>query len=73
MQDAVTLANWINTLDTWAVYTLDPVFKEYRNERYPIVKGEFETSQGFTSILGKVAMYFYGSICKMSKTGHHVF
>ncbi|KAF9370612.1 hypothetical protein CPB97_002612 [Podila verticillata] len=53
MQDAVTLANWINSLDSWGVYDLNPVFKEYRNERYPIVKGEFETSQGFTSILGK--------------------
>lgn len=56
MQDAVTLANWIASMDSWSVYYhLDPAFKEYRAERYPAVQNEFETSQGFTSILGKVA------------------
>ncbi|KAF9308745.1 hypothetical protein BG003_010679 [Podila horticola] len=54
MQDAVTLANWIASMDSWSVYYhLDPAFKEYRAERYPAVQNEFETSQGFTSILGK--------------------
>ncbi|KAG0035398.1 hypothetical protein BGZ82_005290 [Podila clonocystis] len=54
MQDAVTLANWIGSMDSWSIYfDLDPAFKEYRAERYPVVKGELETSQAFTNILGK--------------------
>ncbi|KAF9283966.1 hypothetical protein BGZ74_001826 [Mortierella antarctica] len=32
---------------------LGDAFKEYRAERYPVAQGTFETSQGFTSILGK--------------------
>ncbi|KAG0035399.1 hypothetical protein BGZ82_005291 [Podila clonocystis] len=53
IQDAVTLANWIVSLQSHTVEDLDTIFKEYRAERYPVVRGEVETSQGFTNILGK--------------------
>ncbi|KAF8981041.1 hypothetical protein BGZ52_003347 [Haplosporangium bisporale] len=53
MHDAVTLANWINTIETPSMYYLKKIFKEYRAERYPIVKQAFETSQMFSRNIGK--------------------
>jgi 2-polyprenyl-6-methoxyphenol hydroxylase-like FAD-dependent oxidoreductase len=54
MHDAVTLANWICTLDAPSPSEIDYVFKEYRAERYPVAKESFEASQLFTKTLGKV-------------------
>ncbi|KAG0091418.1 hypothetical protein BGZ93_003274 [Podila epicladia] len=53
MHDAVTLANWINTIEIAAVDNIEAIFKEYRKERHPIAKDAFETSQMFSRILGK--------------------
>ncbi|KAF9401088.1 hypothetical protein BGZ94_005316 [Podila epigama] len=54
MLDAVTLANWISTLRKPTLEQLDVIFKEYRNERYPVVKEVFLTSQIFRRTMGKV-------------------
>ncbi|KAG0347637.1 hypothetical protein BG005_011968 [Podila minutissima] len=53
MHDAVTLANWINTIEIPAVDNIEAIFKEYRKERHPVAKESFETSQMFSRILGK--------------------
>ncbi|KAF8998074.1 hypothetical protein BGZ52_010885, partial [Haplosporangium bisporale] len=45
MHDAVALANWICTLQTKAQPEIEAIFKEYRNERYPIAKKAFESSK----------------------------
>lgn len=57
MHDAVTLANWIVTLQAPSLSELNTIFKEYRDERYPVAKEEYLSSQGFTDILGKVKPY----------------
>lgn len=54
MHDAVTLANWICTLEAPSPSEIEDIFKEYRAERYPVAKEAFETSQVFTKTLGKV-------------------
>ncbi|KAF9411468.1 hypothetical protein BGZ94_001345 [Podila epigama] len=41
IHDAVALANWISTLRSSSVPDLERVFKEYRSERYPVVKDAF--------------------------------
>ncbi|KAG0029858.1 hypothetical protein BGZ81_003348 [Podila clonocystis] len=53
MHDAVTLANWINTIEAPSMYRLKKIYKEYRAERYPVAKQAFETSQMFSRNLGK--------------------
>ncbi|KAG0035134.1 hypothetical protein BGZ82_005388 [Podila clonocystis] len=53
MHDAVTLTNWIATLQAPSLSELDAVFKEYRAERFPIIKDEFVKSQGFVDIWAK--------------------
>ncbi|KAF8996473.1 hypothetical protein BGZ52_011379 [Haplosporangium bisporale] len=53
MHDAVTLANWINTLRSSTVSDLDKVFKEYRAERHPVAKEAFDTSKMFAKNIGK--------------------
>lgn len=54
MHDAVALANWIVSLESPSMVDVNNVFKEYQAERYPIAKEEFEQSQVFTNVLGKV-------------------
>lgn len=54
IHDAVTLANWMSTLRSPSPKDITKVFKEYRTERYPIAKENFESSQVFTKNLGKV-------------------
>lgn len=54
MHDAVALANWISTIQTPSVSYLEKIFKEYRDERYPVAKEAFESSQLYTKFLGKV-------------------
>lgn len=39
------------------MYRLKKIFKEYRAERYPIVKQAFETSQMFSRNIGKVTTW----------------
>jgi 2-polyprenyl-6-methoxyphenol hydroxylase-like FAD-dependent oxidoreductase len=63
MHDAVTLANWINTIEFPSVHNVDAIFKEYRKERHPVAKESFETSQLFSSILGKVRSHYPLRIC----------
>ncbi|KAF9391885.1 hypothetical protein CPC16_003798 [Podila verticillata] len=53
MHDAVTLANWIATLQAPSLSELNTAFKEYHAERSPIIKDEFIRSQGFIDILAK--------------------
>ncbi|KFH66085.1 hypothetical protein MVEG_08186 [Podila verticillata NRRL 6337] len=54
MHDAVALANWICTLQTKAQPEIEAIFKEYRNERYPIAKKAFESSKLMRLTGGKV-------------------
>ncbi|KAG0024960.1 hypothetical protein BGZ81_007528 [Podila clonocystis] len=56
IHDAVTLANWLSTLQSAGAEEVRKVFKEYRAERYPLVKDAFESSQMFTKNLGKVIL-----------------
>jgi 2-polyprenyl-6-methoxyphenol hydroxylase-like FAD-dependent oxidoreductase len=54
IHDAVTLANWLSTLQTTEGKEIEEVFRNYRAERYPVAKAAFEVSQMFTRNLGKV-------------------
>ncbi|KAG0339385.1 hypothetical protein BG000_002246 [Podila horticola] len=56
MHDAVALANWISAIDSPTHPNLKTIFKEYRDERRPIAKAAFESSQLYTKFLGKSAM-----------------
>ncbi|KAG0330270.1 hypothetical protein BG000_011765 [Podila horticola] len=53
MHDAVTLANWIYTLESKSPSDLDTIFKEYYAERFPAAKASFKTSQVFSKMLVK--------------------
>lgn len=53
IHDAVTLANWISTLEFATVDSLERVFKKYRAERHPVAKEAFKSSQMFMRNLGK--------------------
>ncbi|KAF9415806.1 hypothetical protein BGZ94_010394 [Podila epigama] len=53
MLDAVTLANWLSTLNDPTVEQMDTVFRHYRNERHPVAKDAFVSSQKFRMTLGK--------------------
>jgi hypothetical protein len=44
MHDAVALANWICSLPSNKFSELEPVFKEYHAERYPIVKEAYKVA-----------------------------
>ncbi|KAG0019957.1 hypothetical protein BGZ81_009530 [Podila clonocystis] len=52
IQDAVTLANWLSTLQLPGERMIEDVFWEYRAERYPVAEA-FESSQMFTRNLEK--------------------
>jgi len=54
IHDAVTLANWMSTLRLPGPKEVQDIFKEYRAERYPVAKANFETSQLFIRNMGKV-------------------
>lgn len=54
IHDAVTLANWISTLRLASPKEVEDIFKEYRAERYPVAKANFETSRLFIRNMGKV-------------------
>ncbi|KAF9376505.1 hypothetical protein CPC16_000159 [Podila verticillata] len=53
IHDAVTLANWLSTFRLTEVEDVEKAFKEYRDERYPVAKAAFESSQMFTKAFGK--------------------
>ncbi|KAG0333144.1 hypothetical protein BG000_009443, partial [Podila horticola] len=53
IHDAVTLANWISTLEFATVDNLERMFKKYRAERHPVAKEAFKSSQMFMRNLGK--------------------
>lgn len=55
MHDAVTLANWIATLQTKDRDELNVIFKEYYEERYPVAKAGYATSQMFSRLGAKVS------------------
>ncbi|KAI1299079.1 hypothetical protein EDD11_006499 [Mortierella claussenii] len=42
MQDAVVLANWINVLPSNSIGDIENIFKEYKQESYPIAKSAFD-------------------------------
>lgn len=54
IHDAVALANWLSTLHSPTLRDMDKVFKKYRDERYPVAKQAFQSSQMYTKFLGKV-------------------
>jgi len=58
IHDAVTLANWLSTFRSAGQRQIEKAFKEYRSERYPIVRAAFETSQMFSLNFGKVMNKF---------------
>ncbi|KAG0360517.1 hypothetical protein BG005_010541 [Podila minutissima] len=53
MFDAVTIANWISTLESSSVSDLDVIFKEYHAERYPVAQAAYARSKMFAYNLGK--------------------
>ncbi|KAF9405918.1 hypothetical protein BGZ94_003333 [Podila epigama] len=53
MFDAVAVANWLSTLQSWSVSDLEVVFKEYHAERHPVATAAFARSQMFSKNLGK--------------------
>ncbi|KAG0024980.1 hypothetical protein BGZ82_010279 [Podila clonocystis] len=53
IHEAVTLANWLSTLRFAGPKDVENVFKEYRAERYPVPKANFESSQLFIRNMGK--------------------
>ncbi|KAF9407894.1 hypothetical protein BGZ94_002524 [Podila epigama] len=62
--DAVTLANWIATLQSPSLTDLDAIFKEYYDERYPVAVETFQRSQWFSTSVGKL---FFNVCPNMSK------
>ncbi|KAG0346439.1 hypothetical protein BG005_000740 [Podila minutissima] len=52
IQDAVALGNWICALQAKDKDGITRIFKEYRDERYPVVKAAFATSQVFRNLGG---------------------
>ncbi|KFH66033.1 hypothetical protein MVEG_08134 [Podila verticillata NRRL 6337] len=53
IHDAVTLANWICALQPKKASDISMIFKEYYDERYPIVKEANEQSQMLSKVNGK--------------------
>ncbi|KAG0342758.1 hypothetical protein BG000_001618 [Podila horticola] len=53
MFDAVTVANWISTLESSSVSDLDVIFKEYHAERHPVAQAAYSRSKMFAYNLGK--------------------
>ncbi|KAG0261840.1 hypothetical protein BG011_000603 [Mortierella polycephala] len=53
MQDAITLANWINVLNSNDVKAMNKTFTEYKMERYPHAVEAFESSKMFSRIIAR--------------------
>ncbi|KAF9332735.1 hypothetical protein BG006_004387 [Podila minutissima] len=56
MLDAVALANWIVSLESPSMVDVENAFKEYHAERFPFAKDEYDATQGFTNVLGKIVI-----------------
>ena len=54
MQDALCLANWINVLPKNTIEATENIFKEYYQERHPIVMDANRSSQLFAARAEKV-------------------
>lgn len=67
IHDAVTLANWITTLETKSLPELEKIFKEYHAERYPVAKAAFNTSQLFSKLATRVKKGELSRICFVSR------
>ncbi|KAG0205053.1 hypothetical protein BGX28_003217 [Mortierella sp. GBA30] len=52
--DAIALANWINAVPSALIKDLNNIFKEYVEERLPVAKEAFKSSQMFKSLSSKV-------------------
>ncbi|KAF9897787.1 hypothetical protein BX616_004987, partial [Lobosporangium transversale] len=50
IQDAVALANWISVLDSTEVNEMVDAFKEYKAERYPVIKAAFEHGRTLSTL-----------------------
>ncbi|KAF9311536.1 hypothetical protein BG003_007302 [Podila horticola] len=74
MHDAVALANWISAIDSPTLPNLKTIFKEYRDERRPIAKAAFESSQFYTKFLGKHYVHIrerhYGALPAVAMETH---
>ncbi|KAF9177442.1 hypothetical protein BGZ49_005647 [Haplosporangium sp. Z 27] len=67
MNDAVILANYINTLRTIKSEDVEEVLKAYKDERYPIAKAAFKNSVSRTNtfrqgLSGKFIRYILNHI-----------
>lgn len=59
MQDAVTLANWLNILPSGSsLQEVENCFKEYRDERFPLALKAFRQSEGTSALLAQVCTFF---------------
>lgn len=67
MHDAVTLSNWICSLQTKDIDDIVKIFKEYKAERYPVVKAAFETSRMLRNVMGKVCLPFVSSSLSVAR------
>lgn len=56
IHDAVALANWLDTVPSPSKTDVNIALKEYRDERYPIAKEAFDSSQALAEKLTKVTM-----------------
>ncbi|KAF9176589.1 hypothetical protein BGZ49_006131 [Haplosporangium sp. Z 27] len=53
MNDAVILANYINTLETIESEDVEKALKAYKDERYPIAKTSFKSSVSMANTLNQ--------------------
>ncbi|KAF9203844.1 hypothetical protein BGZ59_001405, partial [Podila verticillata] len=54
MQDAVTLANWLNVLPSGSsLQEVEMCFKEYRDERFPLALKAYRQSEGTSTLLAQ--------------------
>jgi hypothetical protein len=70
MHDAVALANWVRSLEGTFLAHVKAIFKEYYEERFPIAKETFATSQMLSKIPGKVRYLAFILIPLPASTDH---
>ncbi|KAG0042626.1 hypothetical protein BGZ83_000246 [Gryganskiella cystojenkinii] len=69
IQDAVCLANWINVLPSNTITDIDMIFREYYDERHPMVESLYKYSKltaasGSKSWKGIFVRYFFTNLPK---------
>ncbi|KAF9411831.1 hypothetical protein BGZ76_005297, partial [Entomortierella beljakovae] len=67
MNDAVVLANYLNTLTSIESKDVEKVLKAYRNERYPLAKKAVQTSSGMSraikpGFVGNILRYMFNNM-----------